>query len=379
MVESLASSVNRPRAYISIDGQQVIPIEASVEVSLHQSADTFYAKFPLDNAAGLDEVYFADTAPLPVTILATNDYTVGGLTTMIVGQADKPLIDFAQRTVSIRGRDLTGSLTDLKTNERFLNQSNQQVITQLAGRVGLTVNFQGTTDQAGLQFDQDFNEISDLDSCWNVIVAAAKRLGCIAFIKGTVLFIQPLDQDPSTFFTVRYQRPTPSQIQSGNFVGLTCSRNLNLSKDASITVQSWQHKAGKTVTSKFNSKGKTTGSGKLLYEFRGANLNKEQQDRIAKSHLKETLSHEREVQLSSLPGNVDVNPATMGLKLQGTGTAFDQDYIMSTVSHHWSTKGYLMDIGAHSQDDDRGEPEQAADDNNESDPAQELEDGIAQQ
>ena len=50
--------------------------------------------------------------------------------------------------------DRTGELSDL--NEAL-------IITQLAGRVGLTVNFAGSTDQAGLQFDQDYNEISDSD------------------------------------------------------------------------------------------------------------------------------------------------------------------------------------------------------------------------
>jgi hypothetical protein len=99
-------------------------------------------------------------------------------------------------------------------------------------------NFAGTTDQAGLQFDQDYTEISDSDACWNMIIASAKRLGCIAFVKGTVLFVQPLDQQASSFFKVNYQRPTAAQIASGSFVGLTCARNLNLAKDTTMQLQS---------------------------------------------------------------------------------------------------------------------------------------------
>lgn len=354
----MSSTLRQPRAFVSVAGADLSPIECSVDVSLHQSADTFYAQLPLDNDAGLDEIFWADTAEIPVTINATNDQSIGGMTALLVGETEKPLIDFARRLVHIRGRDLTGKLTDLKTSEKWLNLSNKDIISQLAGRVGLTVNFAGDTDQSGLQFDQDYNEISDLDACWNVIVACAKRLGCIAFIKGTVLYIQPLDQQPQSFFKVVYQRPTAQQIAFGNFVSLQCARHLHLAKDASIRMQSLQHKQGKVVTSKFESKGKTKTGGASLYEFRGANLTKEQQDRIAKNHLKQTLSHERTVHLTNHPGDVTINPATMGLSLSGTGTAFDQDYIISTVAHRFSLKGYTMDIGAHGQDAGRGEPVQ---------------------
>jgi phage protein D len=354
----MSATLRKPRAFVAVAGASLSPIECSVDVSLHQSADTFYAKLPLDNAAGLDEVFWAGTAPIPITINATNDITSADPIALLIGQADEPLIDFGQRTVFIKGRDLTGALTDLKTSEKWQNLSNQQIITQLAGRAGLTVTFGGTTDQAGLQFDQDYNEISDLDSCWNVIVACAKRLGCIAFVKGGVLYIQPLDAQPSNFYQIKYQCPTPAQIASGNFVGLTCARNLNLAKDASIEVQSWQHKQGKSVTSKFQSKGKHTGSNPSIYQFRAANLTKEQQDRIAKSHLKETLSHERQIRLTNHPGDVSVNPAIMGVSLSGTGTDFDQDYILSNVVHRFSREGYVMDLSAHSQDASRGEPEQ---------------------
>lgn len=355
----MSGTLRQPRIYVSVNGESLSPIECSVDVSLHQSADTFYCKLPLDNDAGLDETFWADTAPIPITINGTNDQLTGGVTALLIGQADEPLIDFAQRTVMIKGRDLTEALTDLKTSEKWQNLSNQQIITQLAARGGLTVNFGGSTDQAGLQFDQDYNEVSDSDSCWNVIVACAKRLGCIAFVKGMVLYIQPLDAVPSKFYTINYRRPTPGQLASGNFVGLTAARNLNLAKDATLQLQSWQHKQGKTVTSKFHSKGKNTGKNASIYQFRAANLTKEQQDRVAKSHLKETLSHERQVRLTNHPGDGSVNPATMGVTLQGTGTAFDQNYILSNLTHRYSmVGGYVMDLSAHSQDASRGEPEQ---------------------
>ena len=357
---SASSSIaRRPRALIMVQGQLLAPMECSAHVSLHQSADTFYAKLPLDNSAGLDEKFWLDTAPIDVTIRGTNDVDGEGYVDLLVGSTDRTGVDLLNRVVEIRGRDLTAKLTDMKTSEKWLNRSSKDIITDLAGRAGLSVKFSGDTEQAGLQFDQDFNEISDLDAAWNVIVDAARRLGCIAFIKGKTLYIQPIDKDPDDFYEFKYQRPTPEQVASGNFVMLYLERNLNLAKDMEITVKSWQHKQGENVTSQYESKGKSASNDRTIYQFRGANLTKTQQDRMARKHLRETLTHERAVMADNMPGDVNVIPGLQGLRLSGTGTKADQDYILSDAVHRFTTDGgYLMDISAHSQDAARGEPKQ---------------------
>ncbi len=138
-------------------------------------------------------------------------------------------------------------------------------------------------------------------------------------------------------------------------------------------MRSWNHKRGAVFTSKFESKGKSKGASAdgQLYHFRGANLTQTQQNLMAKSRLKEILSHERVANLTNQPGDVTVMPP-MGLRLTGTGTGADQDYPISTVVHHFSMDGgYTMDISANDQDDSRGEPTQVAT------PAQDLVGGIA--
>lgn len=333
-------------------------MQVSVDVSLHQSADTFYAKLPLDNDAGLDEVFWANTAPIKATISAVNDVNSDSPTDLIVGVVDRAQIDFAHRVVEIHGRDLTSRLTDTKTSQQWLNRSNKDIIEQLAGEAGLMVQFGGTTDDAGLQYGENYTEISDLDAVWNVIVKAADRLGCIAFVKGTVLYVQPIDQTPASFYEFSYQRPTSEQIAQGNFTGLLCTRNLDLAKDASIEIQSWQHRQGAVVTSKYQSKGSASANDKLLYQFRAPNLTKEQQDRIARNHLRQAMTHERVVSAVNMPGDVSISPL-QGFRLQGTQTAFDQDYILSNVAHRFQfAGGYTMDVTANSQDAARGEPQQ---------------------
>src|SRR5258708_5639210 len=170
----------------------LVPIECSVHVSQHQTADTFGATIALDAPGNPGPQYWADTAPIPVTAMATNDVASGSMTQMFTGNVDTVDIDWDERTVQIRGRDLTGGLIDAKTNEKWLNKQPQDIITDLAGRVGLSVQFSGTApDRAGLKYKDDYNRISELDSQWNVIFRLTKEMGCIAYVKGTVRFVQP--------------------------------------------------------------------------------------------------------------------------------------------------------------------------------------------
>lgn len=358
MAFSASDSILRaPRVLIAVAGAQLAPIEASVDVSLHQSADTFYAKLPLDNEAGLNEKFWADTAPIDITISGMNNAATDTPAELIVGTVDKSQCDFATRAVEIHGRDLTAKLTDKKTSEQWQNLSNKQIIEKLAADAGLTVQFGGDSDDAGLQYGENFTEISDLDAQWNVIVKAADRLGCIAFVKGKVLYIQPIDQPPNGVYAFTYQRPSQGQIESGNFTGLLCTRNLDLAKDASIEIQSWQHRQGAAVTSKYESKGSASANDKLLYQFRAPNLTKEQQDRIARNHLRASLTHERVVSVVNMAGDVAISPL-QAFRLGGTQTGFDQDYILSNVAHRFQLSGYTMDVTANSQDAKRGDPTQ---------------------
>lgn len=355
------SLTRAPRCRLTIAGNKIFPIECNVHQSIHQSADTFLAKLPLLPDLGMDETFWADTAPIPISIDATNDFNGSSYSNLLIGIVDVPQIVLHERAVSIKGRDKTAGLTETKTTQLWPNQTDQDIITSLAGEAGLTVQFNGSPDKAGLDLDANYSaEISDQDSVWNMIVRLAKNAGCIAFVKGNTLYVQPVDASPPNGnFTVTYQRPQPGASARSNATLITLSRNLQLAKDTTVQLQSYQHQQGASVTSKFNSKSKKAGSDRLIYTHRAANLSKGQQDKIALSHLKETLSHERQVQIDNFPGDVGVTAGLMGLTLKGTGTAYDQDYILSDVVHRFSNEsGYAMDLSAHNQDASRGEPTQ---------------------
>src|SRR5258708_13356039 len=99
----------------------IVPIECSVHISQHQTADTFGATIALDDPGNPGPQYWANTAPIPVTIMATNDVASGSMTQMFTGNVDTVDIDWDERTVQIPRRALTGGLIDPKTTAKWLN------------------------------------------------------------------------------------------------------------------------------------------------------------------------------------------------------------------------------------------------------------------
>jgi phage protein D len=344
--------IRAPRCIISTDGGDFTPLECEVSVSKKQSANSFSATVALDDPNGLSEAYWLDTAPINVTVMATNDSTTGGYVQMFVGAVDQVDVDLANRTVAITGRDKTQEMTDQKTNEKWQNKKPEDIITELAGRSGLGVQIDGSSqDKAGLKYKDDYNRISEYDSHWNMIVRLAKSMGCIAFVYGTTVYVQPYDSNNGGTYQLHYQAPTNSSPAQGNFTMIRCGRQLNLSKTVKVKHQSWRHKEGEAIKSEFSSQGK--GSGNLEYTFKGANLTKQQQDQLAKTKLNEILSHERSLSIE-MPGDVTLTPL-MSVALSGTGTSADQDYLIQDIHHHWSFDGgYMMSLDVRNQDSSRG-------------------------
>lgn len=348
--------VRAPRAYVQTDAGLFTPLECDVTDNQHQNADKFSAKIALDDPAGLDETYWANTAPINVTVMATNDVNSGGFTQLFVGIVDKVDIDFNDRTVHISGCDKTANLIDGKTNEKWQNQQPQGIISDLAGRVGLGVNFQGQqTDKGGLQYNQDYNRISELDSYWNVIVRLARQMGCIAYVKQNTLNIQPIDFAGGGTYTIQYQAPTPGGYAQGNFLKFTAARDLNLAKPITVNHKSWQHKQGQAIESEFQLDG--SGDTPLNHDLRAPNLTKKQQDSLAQSRVNDVASHERTVSIETV-GDVTISSQMM-LVVTGTNTGFDQSYIISDIVHKFSwSGGYTMSIQVRNKDSKRGKAKQ---------------------
>jgi len=309
------------------------PIECSIHVSSHQSADTFVATLSLDDRGGQQ---LADSGSIQITVMASND---GPPTTqMFTGYADYATIDWATRLITLRGRDNTSGPLDKKTNEKWLNKQPQDVIQDLAQRSGLQVEFSGQGgDKAGRKYKDDYNRITELDSHWNVIVKLAKELGCIANVKGNTLYITPWDQANGGTYTVNYRGPSAGSPARGDVLRLQTGRDLQIAKGVQVTVNSWQQKEAQAIRSQQGQ------SGGIEHTLKAANLTQQQADSIAKGRLGEIQSHERTITVVA-PGDVNISPQ-MKLRLRGTGTGADMEYVISDIDHRWSwAQGYIMTI-----------------------------------
>lgn len=345
-------TVRAPRAVLTVNGIQITPVECEIRENTHHQADTFGATMALDDGSGANERFWADLNSITCTVQATNDYAAGGWVTKFDGKIDDVELDLFHRVVRVTGRDRVSDLLDTKTNEQWQNRTTAEIVTDIAGRVGLTANVViPSADKSGLIYKDDYNRESDNDVLWNVLVHLAQREGCAVFIKpgSGVLSFLPVDQLGGSTFVVNYVAPTPFSIASGNFTALSLRRGFAVSKNVKVRVKSYALKGKKSISSEWVSNG--TVKGEAAYNYRVPNLTKTQADKLAKNRLDEILRQEKGVQVD-MPGDVKLDPTFM-LQLAGTGTSFDQSFIISSIVHRFGEAGYRMVVDVRNQDRNR--------------------------
>lgn len=344
-------TVRAPRAVLVVNGQQVVPVECEIRENAHHQADTFGATVTLDDPI-TNEIFWADLASIDCTVQATNDYTAGGWVTKFDGKVDDVEIDLFNRVARVTGRDRISDLLDTKTTEQWQNRTTSEIVTDIAGRVGLSANVSiPNADKSGLIYKDDYNRESDNDVLWNVLVRLAQREGCAVFVKpgSGVLSFLPVDQLGGSTYVVNYVAPTPTTIASGNFTGLVLRRGFAVSKNVKVRVKSYALKGKKSISSEFVSNGKVPGES--AYDYRVPNLTKAQADKLAKNRLDEILRQEKGMQVD-MPGDVTLDPTYM-LQLAGTGTSFDQSFIISSIVHRFGEAGYRMVVDVRNKDRNR--------------------------
>lgn len=151
----------------------------------------------------------------------------------------------------------------------------------------------------------------------------------------------------SNAYVLRWQPPIEGQASPVfNGMTLTLRRNLTVAKDVRVTVRSWnqKQKKGFTVTAnRVKVKNQTTNRvarsnlPAQQYSFFFPNLTPDEAQKKANQLLKDISEHEMNLQ-TSMPGDPAISQATV-LRLEGTGTAFDQQYYPASVQHSYSEGG----------------------------------------
>lgn len=339
-------AVRKARAWALINGQRIEAMELNAACSRTKKADTFSGRLPLFNGP-LSPTFWLDAAEIKDVSIYMQAESAEGRE-VIKGDIEQVTCDFAQGTVHFTGKDKTAALINEKTTEKFLNKKSTEIVKELAGRAGVDVKVTESTLKAGKLYQIDFNKITDHVSMWTAINEMADKEGYDVFMKDGVLqFVDENDDEGE--IQIDFRAPTPEQFATGNFVHLRVARNLNLSKPHKVRVQSWDSKKKEKIVSEKH----IGGTGKeRLYDYKYDELTKDRADRMAEKHLERNMRHEKEIQLTGLPGDETITPRMM-LALSGTQSSFDQSYYIKTIEHAFSRGGYAQNITAHNKDERR--------------------------
>jgi phage protein D len=328
----LDPSVRQPRLRVLANGTEVAgAIEASVISNNHFAADRFRVTL----------------APVPTALAATVAITLdvqfsldGGasFTSLVQGAVDTLELDPVRGTLSLSGRDLTAALIEARTQDTFANQTSSEIATILAGRHNLTANVTATTTPVGRYWELEhdrlvLNDFSRATAEWDLLVTLAQHEGFDVWVSGTTLYFQP---PQPTNAPQAVLRPVATGSGPVNVISLRLERALTLAGAIRVTVKSWHSRLGSACVQTASSAGASGGGNPLSYVYVVPNLTPDQALNLAQQRLAELTQHERVVS-AEMPGDVSLAPRMM-LRLEGTGTDFDQNYWIDEIERQLSVE-----------------------------------------
>ena len=337
--QTVSSGPGTPRMAVSINGTTIPNAVISLDVTNNNyfSPDTFRADLALAFLSSSQRTEVIDgVAPLIGLMVGTSDT----MTTLIVGKADTSEYDPVNNTAHVSGRDLSAYFIDTKTEEKFQNQTSSEIVTTLASRAGLTPNVTATSTPVGRYYEIDHARLTNDISEWTLLNYLAQEEGFDIFVTGTTLNFQPSAQGSAAGYTIQYTPPSAAEIQSGNFISLSCSRSQTLAKGTVVKVVSWNSKQQTAFTATAK---RGTAAGAQVYTFKMPGLDQGQAQTIANNKLDEITKHERKIDVT-MPGELVLQPRQL-VALAGTGTGYDQNYYIDEINRRVSLEeGFMQTI-----------------------------------
>jgi hypothetical protein len=328
-------ALRQPRLLVLANGSPLVgAIDAEVINSSHYAADRFCVTLSI----GVDPGAFATLSALTTIRVEVQVSLDGGASfaSLILGNADCLEIDPLRGTWRMSGRDLSAGLIEARTQETFANQTSSEIATTLAGRHGLQADVQTTTTVVGRywQLEHDrivLNRFASVTTEWDLLVLLAGLEGFDAWVTGTTLHFRAPVATPAPEAVLR-AAATPDG--PANVTGLRLERALNLAQDIQVTVKSWNSRQQRAFVRQATRAG--AGGNMQDYVYVVPNLAPDDALHYAQNRLAELIQHERCVG-AEMPGELSLAPRTM-LRLEGTGTDFDQAYWIGRVERRISMR-----------------------------------------
>ena len=354
--------VRAPLLRVMANGAE-IPGAYSAEIQNNNwyQADHFTVEFAFNTDPNFGLAWWAEQTDMLIDIQAS--LSAGGWVSLIQGQIEQTSSHPATGVITATGKDLTSRFIEARTQETFLNQTASQVATTLAGRHGMTADVDATTATVGRYYQIDHDQVtlgqfSRTTTEWDLLSYLARQEGFDLYVTGTVLHFKKAVAPNATPWVVSW---TPAQGGSpvSNVIDLRLERSLTLSKDIQVLVKSWSSKAGRSFSKKARAVGAKSpnaqassnqvGSNTQQYVFIRPNLSEDEAQKLANSLLADLSKHERTISWSE-PGDLALTSRNM-VRLDGTGTDFDQTYFVDEITRNISfDQGFTMHVTAKNHD-----------------------------
>jgi len=357
----LLSQARNPRALIKINDMTVREVEylEYVENNFYLS-DSFHVKLPLYNLQEAIDIEYLLSQPAILVELFVGfpsnplSYGINDLQSLILGGINnlKVRVFDSGGYIEFDGFDLSKKFIDNKTTQKYQYQTASNIAITLAQKEGLTAVVTPTTQYVGYYYAQDYVQLQNEVTEWDLLVYLAQKEGFQVFVRGKTLYFQPKPLTSPDPYLLQASTLENGQLASFNGTTLTVGRNLNYSRDVIVSIRSWNAKTG-LVHVKLSGKpirnqqaaavAQPIGQAQV-YEYSPPGLTKEQAIILARKLLEDITQHERLLE-ASLPGDNKLRKDSV-IELKGVSLSADQTYYPDTITRTISPGGYTMQVRA---------------------------------
>lgn len=357
------STSRQPRAIITVNGEVASGlVSLEVDNNSFYQADTFIVHLALSAQPPVHNwAWWASQTQIQIGVYAgfpknVDAFTIADLSLLILGTVDDIGIDPVADAITLSGRDLTSSLIDNQTYDKWPQQTSSQIATTLALRRGLTPVVTKTTTPSGRFYTTEHALETRRMTEWDLLTYLAKQEDFSVFVRGTSLFFQPRAQPTDEPYLIRWQLPLPKTAPSSeiaqagpisNVVHVHFKRSLTIARDVIVSVRSFDLKTGSAFTIQRSAihPQRTPGLPAQKYFRYIPGLTRQQALNRAQELLHEITQHEM-LMFADMPADNTLTPQNV-IQVQGTGTMSDQIYYPARIHRRWSFhEGYRMSVDA---------------------------------
>jgi prophage tail gpP-like protein len=333
---AISSGVGPHFAWAIVNGAQ-FPVESgTVHLTATKKPGIFSATIPMQYPGALAAL--ADPGDNYTSIVVS---TRGQTATLISGEIDDVEIEYVggEYQIHICGRDPSAKLHDQKSSEKWVNKTPGEIITDLAGRVGLGVKIASPVAiKMQRKMKDDYTKLTDNISFAMVIHKLSEFMGAHWYVKDGTLNIVPSDGSTSSGYSVSVWLDGEGRIVS-DALALKIKHNVQAGKPIDLAVKSWHTRHEKVYEGQQQISGKGTTK---KYRYNLPNLTQEHVDQHAKSKAQDHKRNEIEITAQCVGDpSIDIS---QGLSISGTD--FDGTYTIDAIEHEFGYEGHTMTITA---------------------------------